>query len=656
MAIYTLERGLILRRGDAHWQVHRVVDDRHVQLEHAETGKIRTETIARLTADITAGKAEVIRDADARNDASTPAAGHKLVCAASIPERYQHAYARAHDYLRHMRRRGISKGQRSRIAEAIVHVAASIQDNRPPSTSTVMRWMRVFESNADNPSCLISGHVRRRRQQRIPPEFRKIIEKVLTRYYFRKNGSSLRQAHDRVIQTLNEEAEAGRLSSAFADVSLSTVRRIAYEVPPFDRDRLRLGTAEARHKWRSSRPGIYATRPLERVEMDHTLLDIWVIDDRWGIPLGRPTITFLVCGYSSYILGFYISFEGETLARTLQSIKIAIQPKDAITTAAKLSNRWHAMGLWETLVVDNALSVHSDRLRLIMNELCSDLEYCPVRMPWFKPTVERSLGELTRQLPAHGRPQKPGRQPDPIDPSVTACITFSDLCHGILQWVVDVHPFEINQRKMSRPVDLFLEGLNDCPAPAFVDNYLSLDVLAGPRKTVAVRHDGVVHEWLTYTGDELAQMRREMGTNFRATMTYNPYDLGSIFVQHPHTRAWVSVQAKDQEYATGLSSTQHRLIRAAAKQRLTLANAPDLLRKARLELQDGWLTAFASGKRIKRAPRDFSLFQQVSAISIAPSSSPNQPPKLPEKFVSDEEFVELKRPIPSFETFVGDAK
>jgi putative transposase len=313
------------------------------------------------------------------------------------------------------------------------------------------------------------------------------------------------------------------------------------------------------------------------------------------------------------------------------------------------------MGLWETLVVDNALSAHSHQLRLIMNELCSDLEYCPVRMPWFKPTVERSLGELTRQLPSNGRPQKPGRQPDPIDPSVTACITFSDLCHGILQWVVDVHPLEINQRKMSRPIDLFLDGLNACPAPVFVEDYSSLEVLAGPRKTVAVRHDGVIHEWLTYTGDELARMRREIGTNFRTTMTYNPYDLGSIFVQHPRTGLWASVPAKDQEYATGLSQTQHRLIRAAAKERLTCANAPDVLRKVRLGLQDYWLTAINAGKRIKRAPRDFSLFQQVTAVSIAPSSSyQTQTPS--RKFAPDDESVDLKRPIPSFEAFVGDAK
>ena len=655
MAVYTLECGLVLRRGDSQWQVHRIIDDKHVQLENAETRRIRTETIARLAADIISGKVKVVRDANVRNNEDPQTSNRKLVCLASIPERYQDAYTRAHGYVSHMRRRGISKGQRSRIAEAIFHFASSIKDARPPSASTVMVWMRTFESEAENPSCLVSGHVHRRRQKRIPKEVIKIIDRMLNRYYFRKNGLSLRQVHDRVVQALDQEVEAGRMPLESASVSASTLRRVAYETSPFDRDRIRLGTAEARNKWRSSKPGVYSTRPLERVEMDHTLLDIYVIDDRWGIPLGRPTITFLVCSYSGYILSFYISFEGETLARTLQSIKIAIQPKDAITATAKLTNRWHAMGLWETLVVDNALSVHSPRLRLIMNDLCSDLEYCPVRMPWFKPTVERCLGELTRQLPHAGKPQKPGRQPDPIDPSITACITFSDLCQGILRWVVDVHPFEIHHRKMNRPIDLFLEGLDSCPAPTFIESYTCLDVLAAPRKSVTVRHDGVVHEWLNYVSDELTQMRREVGTNFRASMAHNPYDIGSIFVQHPRTATWVTVQAKDQEYAAGLSQTQHRLIRAAAKQKLNLANAPDALREARLRLRDHWLSAIASGKRIKRAPRDFALFQQISSISAIPAAPVQSRPQS-EKLVLDEDTVDFKKPIPSFDAFLEDLR
>ncbi|CAE6851038.1 hypothetical protein R69746_07356 [Paraburkholderia aspalathi] len=653
MTIYTLERGLVVRNGDAQWQVQRVLDQKYVQLEHAETGRIRREKIAKLASDITSGKVSVVRDADVRDGA--PSDDAQVMRAASLPKRYEDAYERAHNYLRYMRKQGITKGQRSRIAEGIARVATATGDKKPPSTSTVMHWMRRFDTSGCNPSSLISHNAYRRRKERIPGGVRRIINKMLARYYFRRDGVSLRTAHDRVIEALQQTHKADDASVDPPQVSLSTVRRIAGLVTPFDRDRLRLGPAEARNKWRFSKPGKYATRPLERVELDHTLLDIWVIDERWGIPLGRPTITLLVCGYSGYIVGFFISFEGETVSRVIQSIKVAIQPKETLTSGSSLSNPWHAMGLWETLVVDNALSVHSPHWRRIANELCIDLEYCPVRMPWFKPFVERYLGELTRQLPAHGRPQKPGRHPDPVDPSATACITFSDLCSGILKWIVDVHPFEINERKQACPVDLFVEGLEACPAPSFSDSLANLDVLAGRRKPVTVNHAGVVHEWIQYTGDELGQMRREIGTNFRTTMTANPYELGSIFVQHPKTGHWVCVPAKDEEYAAGLSRTQHRLIRAAAGQKLTIANAESRLRRARLELQDHWAAAIRSGRKIKRGARELALFQGLSSVSSVQASDRSLQMDISSRLVSEDDAIELDKPIPTFEAFSEEA-
>ena len=47
-------------------------------------------------------------------------------------------------------------------------------------------------------------------------------------------------------------------------------------------------------------PGPQTTRPLERVECDHTKLDLYVVDDRHGelIPIGRPWLTLVVDHYS----------------------------------------------------------------------------------------------------------------------------------------------------------------------------------------------------------------------------------------------------------------------------------------------------------------------------------------------------------------------
>ncbi|MGC5887287.1 Mu transposase C-terminal domain-containing protein [Ralstonia pseudosolanacearum] len=652
MSIYRLDTDLVVQSGDAQWRVQRVLDDQYVQLENQTTGRIRRERIAKLASDIANKKLTVVRDSRPLPSGESRDGRQMVVCTATLPSQHKAKFERAYAYVRHMRKCGITKGQRARISEAISSVAEKLGDDNPPGTPTVMRWMRFYEKNEGNAASLVPRHTSRRSSRRKEALVLQVIRKVLARHYFVRDGCTLREVHDKVLRKLSEATKDEASEEAL--VSLSTVQRIARETSPFDRDRARLGTSEARAKWRFAKPGGYATRPLERVEMDHTLLDLVVLDDQLGIPLGRPVITFLVCGFSGYILGFFISFEGETVGRVVQSIKVAVQPKDAITAGQGLVNPWYAMGLWETLVLDNSLSFHSPHIRHVASDLCLDVEYCPVRMPWFKPVVERQLGELTRQLPAQGRPKKPGVSPDPVDPSKSACITFSDLCFGVLQWVVDVHPFEINERKMARPIDLFREGLASCPAPTLMDDTSSLDVLAGLSSTATVDHSGIVHQWIRYASDELGAIRREMGTKFKANIKYNPYDLGSVFVQHPRSGMWTAVEARDREYAAGLTSTQHRLIRKAAEEKLTLANADKVLREARLALQDHWAQAIRGGRRIKRGARELALVQGISSLSPTRlQRKASDAPAIP--IVTDTDRAEPDNgEIPTFEVFAGD--
>jgi putative transposase len=650
MATFTLGRGLVVRSSTRQWMFYRRLDQQTVQLEDAEDGSIEKFSVSRLTADILNGKLQVVRDADERSGGDE-SRKDTVAPVASLKDPHRASYERAIGYVRYVRRRGISHGQRERLASAIPIHAAFTGDSDPPSTTTVMRWMQKFRASGGNPGSLITKNAYRRRQQRIPRETRRIIDRMLEKHYFRKHGSTLHEAHDRVLDELERVDLDGQLGS----VSLSTIRRIACEVTPYDRDRIRLGPAEARHKWRFIKPGKYVSRPLERVEMDHTLLDIYAIDDELGLPLGRPTITILVCSYSGYIIGFYISFEGENLARLLQTMKIGIQPKADIVAAHGLSEQWHSMGLWECLLVDNAMAFHSQRMRHITYELGVDLEYSAVRMPWFKPTVERYLGEATQMLPVPGRTGKPGRQPDPVDPLVTACIRFSDLCKGILQWVVEVQPFQIHSVKKARPIDLFTEGLVECPAPVFADSYAQLDVLAGLRASVTVRHDGLVHEWIRYAGDSLEQMRREHKGNFRTEIVPNPYDLGQVYVQHPRTREWVIATAKDQDYAAGLTRTQHKLIRKACDQKLTLTNAEKLLRQNRLKLFEHWQSAISAGKQLKRLPKDQELLRRFSALNAAPTPQCQRTAlDIEKQFARDETPISMSRSIPIFDTYSGD--
>jgi len=656
MSVYTLDTDLVVQNGDAQWRLHRVLNAQHVVLENQATGGWREMKISKLASDIACGKLSVVRANDAGVTECHQANSNSVMCTATLAPKYKAQFERTYDYVRQMRKRGISKGQRTRIAEAIASVAITLGDTQPPKSSTVMDWMRDYEAAGQNPTVLLSRNVRRRAPRRLQSVVLTAVTKVLKRYYFIRNGCTLREAHDKVLRELERAAQNNAGAEARESVSLSTVRRIAYETTPFDRDRARLGPGQARAKWRFSKPGGYATRPLERVEMDHTILDIVVLDDVLGIPLGRPVITLAVCSFSGYILGFFISFEGETIGRVVQSIKVAVQPKDVITAGQGLATPWYAMGTWEAAVLDNSLAFHAGQVRHVASELCMDVEYCPVRMPWFKPCVERHLGELTRQLPAAGRPKKPGSGPDPIDPNKSACITFSDLCTGVLKWVVDVHPFEINERKLARPIDLFLEGLDACPAPTLIEDATSLDVIAGLHASATVDHSGLVHKWIRYTNDDLAWMRKEVGAKFKTTIKYNPYDLGSVFVLHPRSGMWVQVEARDHEYASGLTATQHKLIRNAATDKLTEKNAETVLRRTRLELQDHWARAIRGGRKLKRGSRELALFQGVSSLSRINAPQLNAGVRATALAADTDSMEPSIGSIPTFDVFMRDER
>jgi putative transposase len=649
MAIYRLDRDLVVQRGATRWAVQRILDGRYVQLEEPSTGRIRKERIAKLYNDIVSGEVSIVGGRPTSPDEPIVQRRQVIFSPESLSQQHRVAYERAHYYVRAIRKRGISQGQRERIAEALPAISELLGDMHPPKPSTVMRWMRLYHQSDRNSMSLVSRHINRRHSRLVADDVRVIVDDILKRYYFIKNGCSVRTAHDRIVRALERRVPESAQSEVAEPISLSTVRRIVLETPPFDRDRLRLGPATARAKWRYSKPGVIATRPLERVEMDHTPLDIYVIDDQRGIPLGRPILTLMICSYSAYIIGFYISFEGESLARMIRTIKIAIQPKDLITAHAKLLNPWYGMGLWETLVVDNTLAAHAPPFRQIALDLGFDIEYCPVRMPWFKPVVERYIGEACRQLPPQGRPQPPGRSADPLDPKLGACVTFNDLCEGLLRWVVDVHPFQINQIKNDRPIDLFLKGLDKCPAPTFVDNYGSLNVLAGISKQVTVRQGAIGSDYIRYTNDALRDLGFEIGTQFKTTIKYDPNDLGEIYVMHPKAKTWFCVPAKDLDYARGLSATQHKAIRAAAKEKLNAANAQQVLRESKLALQDFFANAVLSGKKLKRSVKEYC---QLSGHKSTPTA-PTVPPTAADVLVEDNQPA-LAVEIPNFNMFSVD--
>ncbi len=605
MALFSFAIGLTLRRGEQLLEFRRKLDGGYIQFEDPLTGQLYRWEMSKIYREINSGELHIFRgDRDTTEGTAAPMnqTGRSislLPSLDSLPEKYRSDIDRKMDYINACKRQGITLGQRNRIKTFIPKIA-NRRKEKAPAASSVMRWWRTLETHDQYPGSIISRNYRRRRENGIGEEVRQLIRKIAIEEYFTRKRYPLSRTKLLVNQKLAELKDSPKASEVLLKVepvSLSTVRRVVNEVGPYYRDLARYGAAFARNKWRFSLKGNVTTRVMERLEIDHTLLDLVVVCDRTGIPLGRPTLTVVIDSYSGYVLAFFVSFWGTGVGPTLNALKVAISPKTHYCEGISgMTNPWLGYGLCELIVVDNGLEFHSPQFKLAGWHLNADIQYCAVRQPWLKPSVERALGVQGLYLPAAGKVHKPENNYLPPDPKKTACLTLSQLSIGLLKCFVDIMPMEPNPRTLIEPFELYREGFELLPPPLLPDSFAEMDLIGAMSKKLTLGNEGIVFNYLRYNSYELQDLRRAHSHSCKTLVKYHPEDLDFVYVQDPSSKDWLMVPSCQPEYTQSLSIVQHHAIRRHKKGELNKRNALEKLIQGKLELIDLY-DSFLRGNR-----------------------------------------------------------
>ena len=151
MSVYTLDTDLVVQNGDAQWRLHRVLDAQHVQLENQATAGMRQMKISKLASDIACGKLTVVRANEGGASESHQTNSNSVMCTATLAPKHKAQFERVYDYVRQMRKRGISKGQRTRISEAIASVAQSGDLVVGLGAGTITDWMNALPRRLAEP-------------------------------------------------------------------------------------------------------------------------------------------------------------------------------------------------------------------------------------------------------------------------------------------------------------------------------------------------------------------------------------------------------------------------------------------------------------------------------------------------------------------------
>lgn len=179
----------------------------------------------------------------------------------------------------------------------------------------------------------------------------------------------------------------------------NTIRNRIKNISEEERIRKRIGYQEAKYKFSPIKghfPG--AKFPLSVVQIDHTPVDLILVDEYYRKPYKRPWLTVAIDVYSRMVLGFYLSFEAPGALGTGICIANSILPKEMWLERIGVNVEWPCWGIMDKIHVDNAKEFRGKMLKKTCDNYGIDIEFRPIGAPHWGGHVERLLGTFSKEI------------------------------------------------------------------------------------------------------------------------------------------------------------------------------------------------------------------------------------------------------------------
>lgn len=288
--------------------------------------------------------------------------------------------------------------------------------------------------------------------------------------------------------------------------------------------------------------------PLQVYQIDHTQVDLIIVDELYRSPIGRPYLTIAIDVFSRCIAGFCLTLESPSAVSVGLCLTHAVLDKNYWLAERKITTEWPIWGKPDCIYVDNAKEFHSVALQRGCEAHGIKISYRPVAQPHFGGIVERVIGtlmQLVHQIP--GTTFSNIKERGDYNSEQQAVLTLAELEHWLTVSITQYYHNKLHSGILLPPIEKYRKGiLGDqtdpgrgppikiCNKQGFLIDFL-------PIEHRSIQRDGFTLDHVVYYSNKLTQYIANRKRQSKFLIRRDPRDISKIYVLEPNSECYLEI-------------------------------------------------------------------------------------------------------------------
>lgn len=413
------------------------------------------------------------------------------------------------------------------------------------SPTTIYKWISTYEQTEEISSLVPKTSLRGKKGSRLDAKVDYIINQVLEDLYLNKQKYGFRKIYSKIAR----ECKRLNLTTPHENTVRNRIEAIHPKVATKAREGHKASQAQFNNFEGEFPEGNY---PLEVLQIDHTPLDIIIVDKTYRKPLGRPYLTLAIDVYSRMIAGFYISLQAPGYFNVSQCLLSTFSEKSKFLHTYKIEGDWNIFGIPRIIHVDNGADLVSNDMQRVCDEFGITLMKRPVARPQFGAHVERVLGTINKEVHnLDGTTFSNISDKGMYDSQKNATFTIEELTKWILHYIVNIYHKSYHHGIGMTPDEKYTVGIfgdDETPGtgvlPPIIEDIDNIRISLLPTYFRTVQKDGISIDGITYYSDVIRHwigIKDKNSNKIKHKIKRDPLNIQKIYFYDPEIQEYFEV-------------------------------------------------------------------------------------------------------------------